>query len=347
MIKDVDECLLAYLHSTDEADQQQHLGYLVSEVATPIIQRVLHRAFDQDHINDAYGTVRVLGEDAVADVVLKILQALLAFKDRPGERAIANFRGLVATIAYRALTDQLRELYRERANHEQKIRRLLAVNKYLAIWKDAANITVCGRTEWRDEKPKSAPLPSRDELLSLADQVRVASASRNAAELILFLLNLTDQPVKFGDLVSVTLDCQRKDTQLLESESSSAGSVLNALRENPLVVLETKLLLERLFAEIQKLSAVQRKALLLNMGDSQNDGIECFLLANVATEEQLASLLEFSTAEFRQLLGRLPMTDKEIGDRLGIDSVKVGNIRKAVRDRLERRRRTFLGERKK
>src|SRR5260370_33043357 len=126
MKKGVDECLLPYLHSTDEADQQQHLAYLVNEVATPIIERVLHRAFQQDHINDAYGTVRVLGEDAVADVVLKILQALLAFKDKPIERAIIDFRGFVATTAYRALTDQLREHYRDRANHEQKIRRLLA-----------------------------------------------------------------------------------------------------------------------------------------------------------------------------------------------------------------------------
>jgi len=349
MRKDVDECLLAYLHATDEADQQQHLGYLLNEVATPIIRRVLHRAFEQDHINDAFGTVRVPGEDAVADVVLKMLQALQAFKDQPTERMITNFEGLVATTAYRALTDQLRDRYRERANHDQKIRRLLTGNNDLAIWKDDRNVTVCGRMEWRRGKSKTTVLPSRNELLSLADQLRATSPARNTAELILLLFDRTGQPVRVGDLVSVTLDCQRKDTQLLANDSTEQGarSALTAVRDTPLVVVETKQLLERLFAEIQKLSAVQRKALLLNMSDRQGDGIEWFLFAKIASEEELAALLEVSVSEFQQLLERLPITDKEIGRLLGIDSVNVSNIRKAVRDRLERRRRAFYGESKK
>jgi len=346
MRKDIDECLFAYLHSTDEAGQQQHLAYLVNEVATPIIQQVLHRAFQQDYLTDAYGIVRVPGEDAVADVVLKILNALHAFKSKPIERAITNFRGFVATTAYRMVADQLREHHRERANHAQKIRRLFASINSLAIWKDSSNTTICGRTKWQVAKTNGFTYPSRDELLSVADQLRATMPGRSTAELILLLLDQIEKPVQFGDLVGLTFACQRKDTHRLVGESTELGlrDGLCAVSENPSVVLEARLLLDRLFSEIQKLRPVQRKALLLNMSDSQGDGIQWFLFANIATEEQMAALLEVSVGEFRQLLEHLPMTDKEIGRQIGIDAVKVANIRKAVRDRLERRRRAFLGE---
>jgi len=58
--------------------------------------------------------------------------------------------------------------------------------------------------------------------------------------------------------------------------------------------MERRLLLHRLFEEIQRLSAEQRNALLLNMTDSHGYSIEWFLFANIATDDQLAALLEVS-----------------------------------------------------
>jgi hypothetical protein len=80
------------------------------------------------------------------------------------------------------------------------------------------------------------------------------------------------------------------------------------------------------------------------MTDSYGFGIEWFLFTKIATEEHLARLLEVSIEQFRKMLGDLPMSDAEIARDLGVAQSKVTNMRRAVRERLERRRRDFLGE---
>src|SRR5207247_4392931 len=106
--------------------------------------------------------------------------------------------------------------------------------------------------------------------------------------------------------------------------------------------LDNQRLLKRLFAEIQNLRVEQRKSLLLNMSDSYGYGIEWFLFTQIATEERLASLLEVTIEQFRALLNSLPMSDAEIASELGVTEKRVKNIRRAVRERLERRRRDLL-----
>src|SRR6266436_4342988 len=133
---DVDECLLRYLNSINEATEQSHLDHLLNGVARPVAQQSLQRAFQQDQIKDSYGTGRLDIDDAVSEVLLKILQRLRLFKADPSGHAISNFRGLVATTAYRTLADQLRGHHRQRANRDKRIRRFFAANKNLAIWKD-------------------------------------------------------------------------------------------------------------------------------------------------------------------------------------------------------------------
>ena len=80
------------------------------------------------------------------------------------------------------------------------------------------------------------------------------------------------------------------------------------------------------------------------MTDSYGYGIEWFLFTKIATEDHLAQLLEVSIERFRTILNELPMSDAEIAKDLGISQTKVMNIRRAVRERLARRRREFLDE---
>lgn len=101
-------------------------------------------------------------------------------------------------------------------------------------------------------------------------------------------------------------------------------------------------LLQRLLGEIQKLNTEQRKSLLLNMTDCFGYGIEWFLFTQIATEELLANLLQRSVADFRRLLTQLPMSDEDIARELGTSPTKVMNMRRAVRERLNRRRRAFF-----
>jgi hypothetical protein len=73
-------------------------------------------------------------------------------------------------------------------------------------------------------------------------------------------------------------------------------------------------------------------------------GVEWFVFTGIVSEDQLANLLDLSVEEFRRLLDTLPMTDNQIAELLGIDSAKIANIRKAVRDQLKRRRQALVTE---
>jgi len=340
---DVDECLLPYLNSLSEATEEAHLDHLLIGIARPIAQHSLQRAFQQDQIKDSYGTSRLDVHDAISEVLLKILQRLRLFKGDPTGQPISNYRGLVATTAYRTLTDQLRGHHRQRANQDKRIRRFFAANNNLAIWKDEEGELLCGYAICRSDKLR--PKGRAVDLLLVTSELRTSGEELNTGELILLIFDKIGGPVRFNDLASVIFADQEPwpETVSIETASSDDESFGNDPQES-FLGLERRLLLHRLFEEIQRLSAEQRNALLLNMTDSHGYSIEWFLFANIATDDQLAALLEVSVDKFRRLIDGLPMTDKEIGRRLGKEPMKVANIRKAVRDRLKRCRRVFCEE---
>src|ERR1051325_7887033 len=133
----IDECLLPYLNSIDELTSQQYLGHLLSEIATPLIEKILGRTFSEDRENEARGILLLDASDVTGDVLVKILRSLRKFKTDPTGKPIHNFKGLVATTTYRTVVDHQRENHRRRNNAERKLRRLFAVNHKLAIWQDA------------------------------------------------------------------------------------------------------------------------------------------------------------------------------------------------------------------
>src|SRR5260370_9042444 len=139
----VDECVLPYLNSINEATEESHLDHLLNGIARPTAQQSLQRAFQQDQIKDSFGTGRLDIQDAVSEVLLKILQRLRLFKADPARQPISNFKGLVATTAYRTLSDQLRSHHRQRANRDKKTRRSFVATKNLAIWSDENAEYIC------------------------------------------------------------------------------------------------------------------------------------------------------------------------------------------------------------
>ena len=180
--------------------------------------------------------------------------------------------------------------------------------------------------------------PFANKFLSAAFTESYSHPEGNTAELILIILNKLQRPVRFKDLVEAV-----GQTSLTRGARSNEVT-LDARPGESLTIDENRHLLQRLFLEIQKLTIEQRKSLLLNMTDSYGYSVEWFVFAGVASEAQLADLLMVPLDEFRVLLDRLPMSDKEIAKQLGMNPTKVANIRKAVRDRLARCRALFLKE---
>ena len=343
----IDERLLAYLQCVDEAGSQEHLTYLLEDVAKPIIQRIVQRSARVDVLNADYETSP---QDLAGEALVRVLKRLRASKADHNQQVISNFAGLVATITYRAIAEHFRARNRQWANLEKKIRRLFAANSQLDIWKDSESNLVCGYQVWHRNELGSSDrtqnqYATQSERSLIAEELRLDRRKRNTAELILLLLDKVRKPIKLKDLVDL-IDGLRPPGPANLHETNPAQEFPTAENEPTLAIgtVKTRRLLERLFAEIHKLGIEQRKSLLLNMTDSYGFSIEWFVFTGIATEAQLAKLLEISTDEFKLLLIDLPMTDKEIANQLGMSPTKVANVRKAVRERLARCRQAFLRE---
>jgi RNA polymerase sigma factor (sigma-70 family) len=335
-----DKRLELYFLSVDEHTSQEHLEYLLESIAKPIIHRIVQRS---TRVKIDSARYELDSQDVVSDVLVRILARLNASKADPQRYPISNFDGLVATISYRVIADLLRTRNRQRTNLEKKIRRLFAANADLSIWEGNEKELVCGYAACRSDKPNSLNTISLTsfELSTLANEIRAEAKKRNTAELILLILQKVKHPIRLRDLVGLISEItfvQQLNTNEVNYSPNAFQIELTISNDSA----ENRRLLERLFVEIKKLEIEQRRALLLNMTDSYGYSIEWFLFTRIATEAELADLLQLSVDEFRRLLNALPMTDKEIAKLLGVSPTKVANIRKAVRERLARCRKAFL-----
>lgn len=336
----VDEELVPYLSSTDDAKSQEQLHRLL-DAAKPIVYRIA-----RSMRMGATGTTATFNtQDIFGDVCVRLLQRLRLFKKSPDDHPISNFAGLVATTTTTVFSDLLRGQDRQRRSLSQKIRRLIAANDDLETWKDNQGKLVCGYRGWRSRTSNVDPVgPSQMQLDFRANRSSDANKP-NTAELILLVLNNVRRPVRFDelvDLVNIAVAGVQVQTISIEDKHYVQSSPLVTYQPDMIAYVDNQRLLDRLFTEIQSLRVEQRKSLLLSMSDSFGYGIEWFLFTKIATEEHLARLLEVSIEQFRTLLTSLPMSDSEIALELGVSETKVKNIRKAVRARLARRRRDFL-----
>ena len=337
----IDEQLLPYLNCRDNTQTEEHLQRLL-EKAQPIVYRIARSM----RVGATQSAVPFNTQDIFGDVCVRLLQSLRTFKNGPHQHPISNFSGLVATTTSSVFADLLRGRDRQRRSLYQKIRRLIAANPKLATWKDNDGSLVCGYAAWRSAKVNAVSVPSQMKLDFQSGQLEQGH-KRNTAELILLVLSNVGRPIKFDqfvDLVNIASAGVQVQTISIEDEHYVQSSPLVSYQPDFIASVENQNLLSRLFAEIGTLRVEQRKSLLLNMTDSYGFGIEWFLFTKIATEEHLAKLLEVSIEQFRKMLNDLPMSDAEIGRDLGLSQSRVMNMRRAVRERLDRRRRDFLGE---
>ena len=338
----VDEQILPYVKSTDSAETQEHLNRLL-ETARPIVYRIARSM----RVGNRYATASFNTQDIFGEVCVRLLQNLNALKRNPHQHPISNFPGLVATTTSSVFSDLLRGADRQRRSLYQKIRRLIEANSNLTTWKDPDGNLICGYSAWRTAKTKRTSDQSSQMELDFRSSTLEHGHKRNTAELILLVLNNLGRPVKLDelvDLVNIAGAGVQVQTISIDDKHYVQASPLVTFQPDIITGLDNRRLLTGLFSEIQKLRVEQRKSLLLNMTDSYGYGIEWFLFTKIATEEHLANLLEISIDQFRSLLNELPLSDAEIARDLGVSQNKVMNIRRAVRERLERRRQAFLDQ---
>jgi RNA polymerase sigma factor (sigma-70 family) len=343
-----EELLQSFLQTTDEAESQSLLAYLISGHAAPVIKEIIgykmRSSFD-------WGRDAQESEDIYNNVVISLLTHLRATKLRREDNLIGNFRGYVATITYNACANHLREKYPQRHILKNRLRYFLTHEEGFALWE--SEHWVCGFTHWQATNPRPIGLSElqalRDKLLlSLSASGRVEELHRaKLKELLTAIFNHLERPIEVDELVKLMAEvCGLKDPFTRVDQQTETPIQATELLEDTKVDIETEferqVFLQKLWAEICDLPERQRVALLLNLKDAQGgSGMALFPLTGVADFRQLAQALAISAEELAKFWNDLPLDDRTIAERLTITRQQVINLRKSARERLARRLRNY------
>lgn len=310
-----------YLEERDAAREGELLTSLVFEGALPLIRRTIGRRLMSSPPQDR--------EDVAGDIILDLVSRLKRLKQEGGP-AIERFAGYVAVAAHNGCDQYLRHRYPQRHRLRNRLRYLLSKTPNFALWEDVERGWVCGRSTWRHR----TPVPVDPEVVA-----RMGARERPPGLILGQLFDQTGAPVEFDALIGIfALFWGVRDSvsslELVENAAVAAEIPADA-------AIIQKQGLDTLWGEIQDLPPQQRAALLLNLRDGAGGSVLWLLpAAGIATVRRIAELVGIAAADFAELWPRLPLSDLDIGERLGLARQQVINLRQAARQRLGRRLRT-------
>jgi RNA polymerase sigma factor (sigma-70 family) len=307
-----------YLDAPGQPEEDALLAELVFESAAPVIRRTIARRLMTSPEQDR--------NDVAGDVMLDIITRLKKLK-REGGVPIDRFAAYAAVSAHNGCDQYLRQCYPQRHRLKNRLRYLLGKMPRFAMWQDPERGWVCGRASWKG-RPPATPEPG------LASHL--GSWERRPDMLLTEVFERTATPLEFDALVEIFANFWgiRDRAVPLEFVVDSFPSVEPA----PDDVMVQRENLERLWSGITELPQPQRAALLLNLRDPQG-GSAIWLLpsAGIASVRRIAELVGIPANAFADLWRRLPVSDLEIAERLGVARQQVINLRQAARQRLARR----------
>ncbi|HVF43193.1 MAG TPA: hypothetical protein VM936_09290 [Pyrinomonadaceae bacterium] len=339
-----DELLLPFLLAEDGAESERRLASLLEEHAAPVVRGVVRNKL---RVSLSAGDGSEENQDALdlgGDIYADLLYELCALKSNPEGRAIENFRGYVATVAYNACHRHLRRKYPQRHSLKTRLRYLLTHHSGLALWDSDEHTHLCGPASWR-VRPTQTDTSAPDLAARTRERLRGADAQRvQLAELLPIVFEAAGGPVELDELVNAVADLQGISEQKAreDADESKALEQMSDARAPADEELEQRLYLARLWEEICELPVNQRAALLLNLSDAQGrDLIALLPYAGVASVRRIAEALCIPASEFAALWNELPLGDASIAARLGVTRQQVINLRKSARARLGRRMKDF------
>jgi RNA polymerase sigma factor (sigma-70 family) len=347
----IDRVLLPYLEAKDESDSQELAERLIVEEAGPTIQGIIKYKLTVMLDRVTWTCDSQDAEDVYGDVILELLAWLRKFKANPENNTIRNFSGFVASLAYRACATYMRKKHPKRLSLKNKIYYTLTHHRDFALWKNLDDEWLCGLSGWRDHKmfaPTSRLRLLRDDprafeqaALPYCDVGHLGPKDMLAA-----IFNWVETPVKLDDVVSTIAELWGIRDGKVETHTCKGGQGnqygrLQAAQGDTNTEVEQRIHLRRIWAEINRLSPRQRRALLLNLTDWPGDGVIALLLVTrIACFQEIAEALDMTADQLDELWNSLPLDDAAIAARLGVTRQQVINLRKAARRRLVRRMKT-------
>jgi hypothetical protein len=329
----------AYLAADSVQQSEQHFAELVTGHVAPLVMSIIRHRM-RAHLNGHSGWQSSEIDDIHSAALVKIIRRLRELKDAPGECAPEDFRGYVSTVAINTCNEFFRRKYPERSRLRFSLRYLLTHRAEFALWKSAERTWLCGFRRWCNMECAGRPLGGEE----LLERVRRAGAvgrdSRASVQTVALVFTAAEEPVSFNLLVGVVAglwqvrDCtftSYDNTPLLYDALADANA-------NPLVALERRYSLKRLWEEVCQLPLRQRTALLLNLRDAQSRNVLTLLpVTRIVTIRQISQALEISPEELAAMWNSLPLDDNTIAARLGLTRQQVIKLRRVARERLHRR----------
>ena len=306
-----DAVLAELLHAADEDARCRALDSVVRKGA-PVVDAVLRR------YSRTFSARNEL-EDVRANVMLRLVRRLNEVTR--GQAVVRRFNDFVATLAFNAANDLLREHFPLRTRLKNRIRYVLSRETALDTWMHASGIAA-GFPAWNGR----APLPACPPAIVPRGVLEAA---------IVAVLEGTGGPVLLDDLVEAVAAAWGIAEVSITTEADVPVQPAN-------VALEQRHELAAIWNEIRTLPEKQRSALLLNLRDPQSgSAIELLVLTGTASIDDLAEALSMTPEELAEIWNDLPLDDQTIASRLGVQRQQVINLRRAARERLLRRKTRF------
>jgi DNA-directed RNA polymerase specialized sigma24 family protein len=297
------------------------LATLLFDHAVPVVSRTTRRRLSGSPQEDR--------EDIESEVTLQLFKRLKKLKDNPAREPIEDFSAYSAFAAHKSCDDYFRQRHPHRHRLRNRLRYLLETESHFAIWQEAERGWVCGPALWR-QRPAITPQPT------LSSQI--AASNRPNVVILNEVFQFAGSPIEFDALVDIfaRLWGVKDHAHPLAIEEDSAAS--NEIPADALI--EQAQNMRAVWNEITFLPVTQRAALLLNLRDPSG-GSALWLIASsaVSSVRKIAEFLDLPADQFAQLWSRLPLSDLDIAERLGVTRQQVINLRQAARQRLARKMR--------
>ena len=337
-----DALLLPFLQARDQSTAERLLTQLIEEHAGPIIAKILKNKL-RVSLNGSQGNQE--NQDALeiaSELRITLIGDLRAVQQHPDQRSITSFPDYVAIKTYSACADYFRQRNPRRWRLKNLLRYQLRHNSKFALWKADNNHWYAGLSGWSgtaEAATLSGSLPSSSTILEMFSMKHAQDLQ--PAELLTAIFERGGQPVEFERLVALAAEVWNITDAPLESvDNPDYEPDRELIHSTPGVdvLLEQRLYLEALWIQVCELPVLQRAALLLNLRDAQG-GSAIFFIPHlgIASQKEIAAILELPDQEFSMLWNDLPLDDARIAQMFGITRQQVINLRKTARERLMRR----------
>lgn len=344
---DVDALLEPYLRAETEEESEHELARLVAQTIVPVVKEIVGYRLRLASSRATRANDEQQREDVCQDTLLRLLPKIHECRTRPDEQAIKDLRGYTAVIAYRACYTYLRRKYPRRHSLKNRLRYLLTRQPGFALWESARSEAIVGYDAWRGVETGGRSAERLARILEEAhdhlpaETLTKECALRRPADLLAAIFDYVGAPVALDDLVNVIAALWEVQERAPAPEDELER--LPDLGSETGQGVERREFLRELWVEVLQLPVRQRRALLLNLRDSDGDGCIALLpLTGVATLRRIAAALEMPAERLAELWRRLPLDDLELAEYLSLTRQQVINLRKAARARLARRLKDFL-----